>query len=89
MAPYRMLHVWDLGTRADSSLLSRGAKVIERLEEIFRESNSEVQLRQLSIVESRQFFATAFDSLCSSLSSGATLEQIDRRHYGDSSYLTF
>lgn len=88
MAPYRMLHVWDLSTRSDSSLSSRGAKVIEKLEQIAKESDTSIQLRNLNVSDSRVVFATAFDALCLSLSTNAAIEQIDRRHYGESSYLT-
>ena len=88
MAPYRMLHVWDLGTRSDSSRSSKGAKVIEKLEEIAKATDSTIVLRNLNISDSRVVFATAFDALCISFSTNAAIEQIDRRHYGESSYLT-
>lgn len=89
IAPYRMLHVWDLGTPADSSLLSRGSKVLQKLEQLAKEANPALQLRSLNITESRAVFSSAFDALCLPLRSDLTAEQVDRRHYGESSYLTF
>ena len=83
-----MLHVWDLGTKTDSSLLSKGAKVIQKLEEIATARQPGLQLRQLSVAASRAVFAAAFDALSILISTSASLEDIDRRHYGESSYLT-
>ncbi len=83
-----MLHVWDLGTKADSSLLSRGAKVIQKLEQIATERDPTIQLRHLTVAASRTVFAAAFDALNILISTRESIEDIDRRHYGESSYLT-
>lgn len=88
IAPYRMLHVWDLGTKTDSSLLSKAAKVIQKLEQIATERDPTIQLRQLTTATSRAVFAAAFDALSILISTRESIEDIDRRHYGESSYLT-
>ena len=89
MAPYRLLHVWDLDEKGDKVYLSKATKVMEKLSVIAVEHAPGVSLRNLSISESRKIFASSFDKLCNILSRGASIEDIDRKHYGEASYITF
>ena len=89
VAPYRLLHVWDLDTKADRAMLSKAAKVMERLSFIAVERTATLILRDLNINNSRVEFAIAFNTLCLTLTGGALAQDIDRRHFGDSSYVTF
>lgn len=89
IAPYRKLHTFDL-TKADSrSHLSKAGRVMAAMEKIVTDEDATVILRKLGITESRLKFASAFDSLCASFSPLSPIEDIDRRRYGDSSYITF
>ena len=89
MAPYRKLHVWDLDVEGDRSSLSKAVGVVEKLSVIAIEKTPLLVLKEMNISESREVFAASFDTLCSILSRGALIHDIDRKHYGDSSYLTF
>lgn len=89
MAPYRLLHVWDLDAKGDKGNLSKAAKVMEKLSMIAVENTPGVNLKSMNITDSRKMFASSFDTLCSTLSRGASIQDIDRKHYGDSSYITF
>ena len=89
VAPYRQLHAWDLDTKADRAMLSKAVKVMEKLSSIAVERSPTIILRDLSINDSRQIFAISFNTLCMTLTGGALAQDIDRRHFGDSSYVTF
>ena len=88
IAPYRMLRVWDLVSKGDAALLSKAKIVIEKLESIARESGLSLQSRQMNIADSRVVFATAFDALSILISGNANIEIVDRKHYGETSYIT-
>lgn len=89
MAPYRLLHVWDFDVLGDKAFLSKAAGVMKKLSTIAIEKKPDLTLRDMSISESREVFASSFDTLCMTLTRGADNQDIDRRHYGDSSYVTF
>jgi hypothetical protein len=89
MAPYRLLHVWDLDNKGDRVYLSKATKVMETLSVIAMENAPGVSLKKMSIGESRKIFANSFDKLCLILSRGASMQDIDRKHYGEASYMTF
>ena len=59
------------------------------MEKIVKDDDATVVLKKLEIVKSRLKFASAFDSLCASFSTLSPIEEIDRRRYGDPSYITF
>ena len=88
IAPYRMLHNWDLVGKGDAALLSKAKIVMEKLEAIARNRHTASQLRQMNIVESRVAFAAAFNELVISVSGNANVEVVDRKHYGSTSYIT-
>jgi hypothetical protein len=81
--------VWDLEVTGDRALVSKAAKVMEKLSMIAIARTPNLVLRDLSINDSREEFAAAFNTLCHSLSRATLLQDIDRRNYGDSSYITF
>ena len=83
-----MLHSFDL-RKADHAQLSKAARVISTLEKLLPVENPPVILRKLGITDSRVKFAAAFDALCLSLTPAATVEEIDKKRYGESSYVTF
>ena len=87
--PYRLLHVWDLDVKGDRALLSKAAKVMEKLSLIAAERTPNLILRDLSVNNSREEFVASFNTLCLTLCRGTQLQDIDRRNYGDSSYITF
>lgn len=89
IAPYRMLHTFDLTKKENRSHLSKAGRVMAVMEKIVKDDDGTVVLKKLGIVESRLKFASAFDSLCASFSPLSPIEEIDRRRYGDSSYITF
>lgn len=87
--PYRLLHVWDLDTKNDRQAFSKAAKVMEKMSIIAVEKTPGLVLKEMNFSDNRAVFALAFDTLCSSLARGAQIQDIDRKHYGDSSYITF
>ena len=89
ISPYRQLHVWDLDTKGDRALLSKAAKVMEKLALIAITRTSSLVLRELSVNDSSEEFATSFNTLCQTLCRVTVLQDIDRRNFGDSSYITF
>ena len=81
--------MWDLDTKGDRALLSKAAKVMEKLALIAIARTSSLVLRELSVNDSRKEFATSFNTLCQTLCRVTVLQDIDRRNFGDSSYITF
>lgn len=83
-----MLHSFDL-KKTDHAQLSKAARVIATLEKLVPVENPPVILRKLGIVDSRLKFAAAFNALCLSIVPSASVEEIDKKRYGDTSYVTF
>jgi hypothetical protein len=88
IAPYRMLHTFDL-KKTDHAQLSKAARVIATLESLLPVENPPVMLRKLGIADSRIKFAAAFDALCLSLTPAASVAEVDKKRYGETSYVTF
>jgi hypothetical protein len=62
---------------------------MEKLSVIAMENAPGLSLKNMSISESRKIFANLFDKLCFIFSRGASMQDIDRKHYGEESYITF
>ena len=89
IAPYRMLHTFDLTKPEYRSHLSKAGRVMAAMEESVKNEDATVVLKKLGVAESRLKFASDFDFLCASFSPQSPIEEMDRRRYGDSSYITF
>ena len=89
IGPYRLIHSFDLTTADYRTLLSKALKIMTTLEDLAKSNNAGIILRQLNIIDSRRIFGTTFDILCRSFHPALTDEEIERRHYGESSYVTF
>lgn len=83
-----MFHTFDVRAE-DRSNLSKAVQVMKALEILVIADNPSIILRKLAVTESRNKFAIAFNALCVSFSPSASLEEIDRRRYGDAHYTTF
>ena len=83
-----MFHTFDVRA-VDRSNLSKAVQVMKGLETLVVAENPSIILRKLNATESRNKFAIAFNALCVSFSASASLEEIDRRRYGDAHYTTF
>jgi hypothetical protein len=83
-----MFHTFDVRA-VDRSNLSKAVQVMKALETLVVAENPSIILRKLNVTESRNKFAIAFNALCVSFSPSASLEEIDRRRYGDAHYTTF
>lgn len=88
IAPYRMLQGFDLSGKGDSVLLTKAKIVMEKLETIARERDPSLHLRHLNVTDSRLVFASAFNALSIAISGNSAIDVVDRRHYGETSYLT-
>lgn len=89
VTPYRKFRSFDLATKEARALMSKATKVMDTLEELAKVDNPAINLGQLSIIDSRAVFASTFHTVCQSFAPDLTLEQLDRRHYGTKSYVTF
>ena len=89
MGPFNSHKAEDYMLKRQQSYLSRGRKVMEKIEVLLKIKEPDLDLSQLNISGSRAKFATGFDDLCSYLSPGATILELDRKHYGDAMYLSF
>lgn len=63
--------------------------MIKKIEALLKVKEPDLELSTLHITAIRAKFATGFDDLCSYLSPGHTIEELDRRHYGDAMYVSF
>ena len=89
VTPYRKFRSFDLATKEARALMSKATRVMDTLEELAKVDNSVINLGQLSMIDSRAVFASTFHTVCQSFVPDLTLEQLDRRHYGTKSYVTF
>jgi hypothetical protein len=89
VTPYRKFHSFDLSSKEARALMSKASKVMGTLEEIAKLNNPAVNLPQLPMIENRAVFAVIFNTLCQSFAPTLTIDEIDRRHYGTKSYVTF
>lgn len=83
-----MFHTFDVRA-VDRCNLSKALQVMKALENLVVADNPAIIIRKLNVTESRSKFAIAFNALCLSFDPSATLEEIDRRRYGDANYTTF
>ena len=91
VTPYRKFRSFDLATKEARALMSKATRVMETLEKLAKVDNASINLGQLSMIESRDVFATTFLAVCHSFHTAPVLplEELDKRHYGTKSYLTF
>ena len=91
VTPYRKFRSFDLATKEARSLMSKATRVMETLEKLAKVDNPSINLMQLSMIESRNVFATTFLTVCNSFHTAPVLmlEELDKRHYGTKSYVTF
>ena len=63
--------------------------MIKKIEALLKVKEPDLELSMLHITVIRAKFAAGFDDLCSYLSPGQTIEELDKRHYGDAMYVSF
>ena len=80
-----MIRTFDLAQQY-RSFYSKAAKVMESLQAL---ADDGTKFNRLSIIESRAIFSKTFHALCSSFHPTLTLVELDRKHYGDTKYVTF
>lgn len=89
MGPFSSHICSDYVIRRHQSYLSRARVVINKIEALLKVKEPNLVLKTLHITKIRAKFASGFDDLCSYLSLGQTIEELDRRHYGDAMYVSF
>ena len=89
MGPFSSHISSDYVIRRHQSYLSGARVVINKIEALLKVKEPNLVLKILHITEIRAKFSSGFDDLCSYLSLGQTIEELDRRHYGDAMYVSF